>query len=204
MNKELAIYVGTIGVTITAITAAIVLHDAKNKKDEQLKYDRNQAELAVKRAHELNLEKIKAEKELEEKKIMASMPDSYWAAKKAEEEEKTKQVQAKLDAEIKKLADKLEAEKNMPAGYFERETAIEKAKIEADATVQKAKAEAEATMKKAEEERKAAIEKAEREAETSRYVADRNNATALEQSRINRHQMESAINGATALLGYLK
>lgn len=204
MNKELVTIGAVTGVTTIATVAILVTGSIKKRKDEQLKYDRDQAELAAKRAHELSLEKIKAEKELEEKKIMASMPDSYWVAKKAEEEEKTKQTQARLEAEIKKAADKLEAEKNMPAGYFERETAIEKAKIEADATVQKAKAEAEATMRKAEEERKAAIEKAKREAETSRYVADKTSETTLEQTKINRRQIESVINGTTAILGYLK
>lgn len=72
------------------------------------------------REHELAIEKARLNKELEEKKIIASYPDTYWEAKKAESEERTKQIKIEADAQIQMAKDKLEAEKNMPEAYFKQ------------------------------------------------------------------------------------
>lgn len=204
MNKELAMVTAGTGITVTAVTTILIFSSIKKSKEEKAKYERGQAEIAAKYAHEQNLAKIKADAELEEKKIMATMPDSYWESEKVKAEEASKQFQMKIEGEVKKNKDRLEAEKNMPAGYFERDAAIRKAEIEADAAIKKAEAEAEATKKKAEEERKAAIEKAEREAEASKYVAQKNSETALEQARMNRLQMDRMMTSASTILNCLK
>lgn len=102
------------------------------------------------RKHELDMAKARHDKELEEKKIIASFPDSYWEAKKAEAEEETKRVQIKMDAQIKMAKDKLEAEKEMPEAYFNRDAIVKKAEEEAKASKYAADKDSETRIKEAE------------------------------------------------------
>lgn len=139
MNKDLAIVIGGISGITAIIGGVLVTSSIKNSKEKDKE-----------RQHELDMANARFEKELEEQRIMASFPDSYWEAKKAESEEKTKQVKIDADAKIQMEKDRLAAEKDMPEAYFNRDATVRKAEEEAKAAKYAADKEAETRVKEAE------------------------------------------------------
>ena len=150
-------------------------------------------EAKERREHELAMEKARLDKELEEKKIIASYPDSYWEAKKAEAEEVTKQIQIKCDAEIKLELEKLKVEKEMPEGYFTRDAIVKKAEEERKAAQYAADKEAEIKEKEA----KAAAMEAEANRKHEEQLANNERKKLTDMARENRWAVE-AMTGAVA------
>lgn len=87
------------------------------------------------------------------RKIKASMPDSYWEsqarAKEAEENARIEIAKIKSNTELQKAQDEFEALKSMPDSYFE----MKKAEIARDATIKTARIDAEARTTSAREQR---------------------------------------------------
>lgn len=90
-----------------------------------------------------------------DRKLKASMPDSYWDAQarssEAEANAKIEIAKIRSETELQKAQDEYEALKNMPDSYFD----MKKAEIARDASVKAAKIDAEARTASAREQRMA-------------------------------------------------
>lgn len=88
-----------------------------------------------------------------DRKLKASMPDSYWDAQarssEAEANAKIEIAKIKSETELRKAQDEYEALKNMPDSYFD----MKKAEIARDASVKAARIDAEARTASAREQR---------------------------------------------------
>ena len=183
MNK--AIIISVIGSIVALTGGVLVAESIKDSKEKEKE-----------RQHELAMAKAKADKELEEQRIIASYPDSYWEAKKAEAEEKTKQTKIEVEAQIQMAKDRLAAEKDMPEAYFNRDATVRKAEEEAKATKYAVDKEAETRIKEAEIKSRDSYNQQKHEEELARNERMR----LTDMARENRWAIQSMANAAARVL----